>query len=85
LESGNEHDGDENGREVGAMELRIDLIPLAGAIVLMSATTTMAVVLIRSMNRAPGEAAPLGATMGLALVVALWLIGLALLFQGLFE
>jgi hypothetical protein len=68
-----------------AMQLRIDLIPLAGAIVLMSATTTMAVVLIRRMNRAPGEAAPLGATLGLALVVALWLVGMALLFQGLFE
>ena len=67
------------------MQLRIDLIPLAGAIVLMSAATTMAVVLIRNMNRAPGEAAPLGATMGLALVVAVWLIGLAFLFQGLFE
>jgi hypothetical protein len=51
----------------------------------MSAATTMAVVLIRSMNRAPGEAAPLGTTMSLALVVAVWLIGLALLFQGLFE
>jgi len=67
------------------MQLRIDLIPLAGAIALMSASTTMAVVLIRSMNRAPGEAAPLGTTMGLAGVVAIWLIGLALLFQGLFE
>jgi len=67
------------------MQLRIDLIPLAGAIVLMSASTTMAVVLIRSMNRASGEAAPLGTTMGLAGVVAIWLIGLALLFQGLFE
>jgi threonine/homoserine/homoserine lactone efflux protein len=67
------------------MHLRIDLIPLAGAIVLMSVSTTMAVVLIRSMNRAPGEAAPLGTTMGLAFVVAVWLIGLALLFQGLFE
>ena len=67
------------------MQLRIDLIPLAGAIVLMSASTTMAVVLIRSMNRAPGEAAPLGTTLGLAAVVAIWLIGLALLFQGLFE
>jgi hypothetical protein len=67
------------------MQLRIDLIPLAGAIVLMSASTTMAVVLIRSMNRAPGEVAPLGTTMGLAGVVAIWLIGLALLFQGLFE
>ena len=67
------------------MELRIDLILLAGAIVLMSAASTMAVVLVRSMNRAPGEVAPPGATMGLALVVAAWLIGLALLFQGLFE
>ena len=67
------------------MQLRIDLILLAGAIVLMSASTTMAVVLIRSMNRAPGEAAPLGTTLGLAAVVAIWLIGLALLFQGLFE
>jgi hypothetical protein len=67
------------------VELRIDLILLAGAIVLMSAASTMAVVLIRSMNRAPGEAAPLGPTMGLAFVVAVWLIGLALLFQGLFE
>ena len=52
---------------------------------MISAASTMAVVLIRSMNRAPGEAAPLGPTMGLALVVAVWLIGLALLFQGLFE
>ena len=42
------------------MQLRIDLIPLTGAIVLMSAASTMAVVLIRSMNRAPGEATPLG-------------------------
>ena len=67
------------------MELRIDLILLAGAIVLMSAASTMAVVLIRGVNRARGEAAPLGSTMGLALVVAVWLIGLALLFQGLFE
>jgi hypothetical protein len=67
------------------VELRIDLILLAGAIVLMSAASTMAVVLVRSMNRAPGEAAPLGPTMSLALVVAVWLIGLALLFQGLFE
>jgi hypothetical protein len=67
------------------MQLRIDLIPLAAAIVLMSAASTMAVVLIRSMNRAPGEVAPLGPTMGLALVVAVWLIGLALLFQGLFQ
>ena len=67
------------------MELRIDLILLAGAIVLMSAASTMAVILVRSMNRAPGEAAPLGPTMGLALVVAVWLVGLALLFQGLFE
>lgn len=67
------------------MELRIDLIPLTAAIVLMSAASAMTVVLIRSMNRAPGEAAPLGPTMGLALVVAVWLIGLALLFQGLFQ
>jgi hypothetical protein len=52
---------------------------------LMSAASTMAVVLIRSMNRAPAEAAPLGPTMGLALAVAVWLIGLALLFQGLFQ
>jgi hypothetical protein len=77
--------GNEKRLEIEAMQLRIDLIPLAGAIVLMSAASTMAVVLIRSMNRAPGEAAPLGATMGLALVVAVWLIGLALLFQALFE
>ena len=67
------------------MELRIDLILLAGAIVLMSAASTLAVVLVRSMNRAPGEVSPLGPTMGLALLVAVWLIGLALLFQGLFE
>jgi hypothetical protein len=67
------------------MQLRIDLIPLAAAILLMSAASTMAVVLIRTMNRAPGEVAPLGPTMGLALVVAVWLIGLALLFQGLFQ
>jgi len=67
------------------LELRIDLIPLTLAIVLMSAASTMAVVLIRSMNRAPAEAAPLGPTMGLALAVAVWLIGLALLFQGLFQ
>jgi hypothetical protein len=67
------------------MELRIDLIPLAGAIVLMSAATTMAVVLIRRLNRAPGDQIPFSTTMSLALVVAVWLIGLALLFQGLFE
>lgn len=67
------------------MELRIDLILLAGAIMLVTSASTMAVVLVRSMNRAPGEAAPLGPTMGLALVIAVWLIGLALLFQGLFE
>ena len=67
------------------MRLRIDLIPLAGAIVLMSVTTTIAVVLARNINRAPGEAAPVAATMALAVVVAIWLIGIGLLFQGLFE
>jgi hypothetical protein len=67
------------------LALRIDLIPLAAAIVLISVSAALALVLTRRLNRQPEDADSLPITMRLTLVIAVGLIGVALLFQGLFE
>lgn len=68
-----------------SLSLRIDLVPLAAAIVLISVSTTLAVVLIRRLNRQLEDADSLPITLRLTLVIAVGLTGVALLFQGLFE
>jgi hypothetical protein len=69
----------------GSLSLRIDLVPLAVAIVLISFSVSVAVVLIRDLSRLSDEADSLPLTLRLTLMVAVGLIGLTLLFQGLFE
>ncbi len=70
---------------IGAMELRIDLIPLAAGILLISVATSIAVTLIRQSNRAPASDEDLGTTVKLTLLVAMGLVGVVFLFLGLFE
>jgi hypothetical protein len=62
----------------------LDLIPLAIGIALVSISASMAVVLMRRANRDPGAETDLAITGRLTLVVALGLIGVVFLFQGLF-
>jgi uncharacterized BrkB/YihY/UPF0761 family membrane protein len=68
-----------------SLSLKIDLIPLAAAIVLISVSTTLAMALTRRLNRQPEDADSLPVTLRLTIVIAVGLIGVALLFQGLFE
>jgi hypothetical protein len=68
-----------------SLTLRLDLIPLALGIVLVSISTSMAVVLVRRASRDPGDGTDLAITVRLTLVVALGLIGVVFLFLGLFE
>jgi hypothetical protein len=65
--------------------LRLDLIPLAIGIALVSIATSMVMVLIRRANQEPGAETDLGITGRLTLVVALGLVGIVFLFLGLFE
>jgi hypothetical protein len=65
------------------LSLRLDLVPLAAAIVLTSVSMTWAVLLIRDINRRPKNEDTLSSTLRLTLVIALALIGLTLMFQGL--
>jgi hypothetical protein len=67
-----------------SLSLRLDLIPLAIGIALVSISTSMAVVLIRRANRDVSADTDLVITTRLTLVVALGLIGIVFLFQGLF-
>jgi hypothetical protein len=67
-----------------SLSLRLDLIPLAIGIALVSISTSMAVVLIRRANRDVSANTDLVITTRLTLVVALGLIGIVFLFQGLF-
>jgi hypothetical protein len=62
----------------------LDLIPLALGIAIVSIATSMAVVLIRRANRDPSADTDLLMTTRLTLVVALGLVGVVFLFQGLF-
>jgi hypothetical protein len=63
----------------------LDLIPLTIGIVLISISTSAAVVLIRRANRAPAAEEDLATMIRLTLVFALGLIGIVFLFLGLFE
>jgi hypothetical protein len=63
----------------------LDLIRLTIGIVLISISTSAAVVLIRRANRAPAAEEDLATMVRLTLVVALGLIGIVFLFLGLFE
>jgi hypothetical protein len=65
--------------------LRLDLISLTIGIALVSIATSAAVVLIRRANRAPSAGEDLATMIRLTLVVALGLIGIVFLFQGMFE
>lgn len=67
------------------LALRLDLISLTIGIALVSIATSMAVVLIRRANRAPAAEEDLSTMVRLTLVVALGLIGIVFLFQGMFE
>ena len=69
----------------GSLSLRIDLVPLAVGIVLISFSVSVAVVLIRGLSRLSDEADSLPLTLRLTVVIAVGLIGLTFLFQGLFE
>jgi hypothetical protein len=62
----------------------LDLISLALGIAIVSIATSMAVVLIRRANRDPSADTDLLMTTRLTLVVALGLVGVVFLFQGLF-
>jgi hypothetical protein len=62
----------------------LDLISLALGIAIVSIATSMAVVLIRRANRDPSADTDLLITTRLTLVVALGLVGVVFLFQGLF-
>ena len=68
-----------------SLSLRIDLIPLAAGILLISVATSIAATLIRRSNRSSGADEDLGTTVKLTLVVAMGLIGVVFLFLGLFE
>jgi hypothetical protein len=65
--------------------LRLDLISLTIGIALVSIATSAAVVLIRRANRTPAAGEELATMIRLTLVVALGLIGIVFLFQGMFE
>lgn len=68
-----------------SLSLRIDLIPLAAGILLISVATSMAATLIRRSNRSTDADEDLGTTVKLTLVVAMGLLGVVFLFLGLFE
>jgi len=70
---------------IGAMELRINLIPLAAGILLISVATSIAATLIRQTNRSSASDEDLGTTIKLTLLVAMGLVGVVFLFLGLFE
>jgi hypothetical protein len=65
--------------------LRLDLIPLTIGMLLLSASTSMAVVLVRRANRDPAAETDLATTTRLTLLVALALAGIVFLLLGLFE
>jgi hypothetical protein len=67
-----------------SLSLRLDLIPLTIGIVLISISTSMAVVLLRRANVNTGTEPDLAVTGRLTLVVALGLVGIVFLFRGLF-
>jgi hypothetical protein len=67
------------------LSLRIDLIPLTVAIILLSVSVATGVALLRRTNRGDGSITDLGTTAELTLVIVVGLVGVGLLFQGLFR
>ena len=68
-----------------SVSLRLDLIPFTIGIVLVSISTSMAVVLIRRASSDQSDEVDLAVTTRLTLVVVLGLVGTVFLFLGLFE